>query len=553
MTQYKIVTLETVKQALNPATPCAFDTETNGLYGSIALAQFYQQHWPEPLLVHNPSPVKLKELLTAQPLIIHNSHYDITTIQIQANDKAWMPIAFVDTLFISRLRWPKQESFALDDCLTYLLGNNPYEALGIDKDAMQKAKWVKPTEQQYQYAALDVMYLHALADFNDPRLEIAYSLDVRTLRNCLLMQWNGLPVDQKQVAIAKLQNDIALADLDMPINVNSWQQVRPYIGEAESDDIALATYAAAGNERAANVRDARHHTKLNSFLEKFNTPRIYGKFSPSARSGRLTCKDQNLQQLPRALKNCFGTPPSHVFVYADFSQLELRAAAAVIGEYKMAALLKQGADLHAYTREILFPGTDKSEATLKLERQIAKTCNFNLLYGGSAAMLGSILIKSVGVLLEDQELQRLRRKWLALWPSIAEWQDVGKKAWSKSEVWRTALGRPYVGKLMTDQLNIAIQGTGAEVAKIAFNAIMLALPDYAKMVNFIHDSYMIEVPNILEKYEVVAKIVASEMQAAWKLVSEACKIKDIPMPVTVEVGTNWATIESKPIYTYSIE
>ena len=64
------------------------------------------------------------------------------------------------------------------------------------------------------------------------------------------------------------ENNVKIAKLNCPINVNSWKQVRPFIGEDESDGLALATFALEGNSNAGLVNEVRKLTKQNSFPAK---------------------------------------------------------------------------------------------------------------------------------------------------------------------------------------------------------------------------------------------------------------------------------------------
>ncbi len=116
------------------------------------------------------------------------------------------------------------------------------------------------------------------------------------------------------------------------------------------------------------------------------------------------------------------------------------------------------------------------------------------------------------------------------------------------------MGRQYLGNLMTDQVNIQIQGMGAEVAKLANHYMDKTMKGLAKIdpmfkdwaqwqVNFLHDAYLYRLPNNPVIYEQVAEIVADAMQLAWKEISSACKIPDLPMPVKVLVGSNWGDLE----------
>jgi DNA polymerase I-like protein with 3'-5' exonuclease and polymerase domains len=304
-----------------------------------------------------------------------------------------------------------------------------------------------------------------------------------------------------------------------------------------------------GNERAKAVRETRKLLKENSFLAKFTGDRIYGKFSPSTRSGRSACKDQNLQQLPRSTKGLFGFRPDsdRTLIFSDYAQLELRCAAVAVPEHLMVKLMTSGEDMHNYVAETIF-GKDFT----KQQRQIAKTCNFNLLYGGSAGMLQSILIAKADVWLELDEVDAIRRKWLNLFSGFAGWHESAIRAWRAKKVWTTPSGRQYVGKLMTDQVNIMIQGMGAEVAKLAIHYMLKDgwfKANDIKLANFVHDSYIFDSPDEPELYKEAATRLANSMQQAWIDVSAQCKIKDLAMPVQVLVGKNWGDIE-KGTYDY---
>jgi len=558
---YKIKTLDELSIAIDSNQILAVDLETDGFYGPICVAQLYQQHWDEVVLVHKPNPLHLATILGDTHIVGHNIHYDISTIQAQTGT-AWQPKQFDDTFFAARLHYFAKDSFSLDNVLYYVLGYDPYEQFGLDKKELQKSDWTGLlTEDQMNYAALDVLHMFEVIDIVGDKFEdFSYKLDIAFTTHCLNFQCNGLAVDQEKLQAQFQRNTATLKEMAMPININSWKQVRPYIGEDESDALALSRFTLEGNERAANVNKARKLTKENSFLKKFDTQdgRIYGKFLPSARSGRCTSKDQNLQQLPRKTKGVFGVTEDsgRTLVYADFAQLELRGACVITNESRMEALFRSGEDLHAYTAKMLF-----GEDYTKEQRQIAKTCNFNLLYGGGHNMLGSILVQTAGLLLPEHELRHTKRKWQKLWPTLVAWQGRGINAWKNGVVWQTPLGRKYKGKMMTDQLNIQVQGFGAEVAKLATHYMMPNINilnesskhEPARVVNFIHDSWIIECDNDPAVYKQVAIILAEAMQEAW---TEACKsvvIKDLPMPVDVFVGRNWGDIEAgKFDYEYKV-
>lgn len=558
---YRITDLVSAMAELDNSQPVFADTETCGLYGKIRLLQVYQEQLDSVLLVEWPNVFELMAELNKFNTVWHNSHYDITTAQ-QTSGTRWVPDEFEDTLYLARLAFPEKEKFSLDEVMQYSLGYDPYVKQGLDKKVLQKTDWSKPvlTDEQLLYAATDVYYMPAVwNNVSQELLSPSYKLDKLNLIRCFDFQWNGMPVVKSKLNALYEANEQEVNDLNMPINVNSWQQVRPYIGENQSDGLALATFALQGNERAGNVQKARKLLKLNSFLKKFDTDdgRIYGKFLPSARSGRYTSKDQNLQQLPRASKGVFGyeEDDGRVLIYADYAQLELRTLCAIVTCLMMEELFRKGTDLHGYTAEMLF-----GSAWTKAHRQLSKTYNFNLTYGGGIPMLQGILIQQAGMLIDERKLNKDRTRWRNLWKEIYAWQERGISQWRKGRLGSTPLGRKYKAKMMTDQLNIENQGAGAEVSKLAMHYLGPTLDDMKKddafLANFIHDSFIIDCPNDPAIYQPIAVKLAEAMQEAWFEMSKLFAIKDLPMPVDVAVGFNWGDIEdddAPDLWNYSLE
>lgn len=546
-----------VKDMIDYDQPLAFDTETIGFYGKIRLAQFYQPHFPCPVLVEYPSALELVSVLNDAEVFAHHIHYDITTIQRNMNRMVWMPKKFHCTLLLSRLHFFSKNDFSLDDVIGYVLGNNPY---GQTKKDMQTSDWgaLVLSEEQKKYAALDVKCLWdvfmTVKSYVD---DYSYKLDMLMLRYCLDFQNNGLPVQVDKITTRYAENAAKIKEIALPINCNSYQQVRKYINSTKSDDLGLSELISQGNERAKAVKDTRKLTKENSFLQKFmDTMRdgcIFGNFKLTAKSGRTTSDDQNLQQLPRNLKGCFGFDEDgdEVLIYADFAQIQLRCVCVIANDKTMEGLFRSGADLHNFVTEIIF-----GENYTKTDRTICKTANFGLLFGAGVETFQAILLKQAGMAISVDFGSTLKKKWLALWTAVAKWQERGIKAWRKGETWETPLGRKYSAKMMTDQLANQIQGFESEVAKLATHYMlkerMSNLHPDIKLRNFVHDSYIFSCPKIPEIYEAACVIIAESMKDAWVEMSQATAIPDLPMPVKVRVGYNWGDIEDDK-FLYELE
>ena len=575
--QKQLVAFASLLVNVQPNTEYFVDTETIGLYGQIRLLQVFCREWEAVQYCERPSGLDFIAFVTAieragSELIMQNLHYDLTTGQ-QQGSTSWLPsVHFMqDTLLLGRLAFPRLESHSLDSLMAKVLGYDPYTRAGLDKKTLQKGDWSGSlTNEQLVYACTDVYHLPAVYDaVKHMRDSESYKLDMLTLRYCLDFQWNGMPVAQARLDALYQKTAKIVVDNPLPINVNSWQQVRPYIGQDESDDLALAKFAHNGCTKSATIRKVRKAKKLLSFLDKFDTAAgvILGKFKPAAKSGRLTSEDQNLQQLPRASKEAFGVDETEVLIYADYAQVELRTICAITNCTLMENLFRAGVDLHTYTSDMLFGSEeelgiadpDELRKTRKRNRQVTKTANFSFLYAGGISMFIDILVKTTDIWLDEAHAGMTKRRWANLWSEITAWQQKGISKQQRKQTGKTVMGREYMAERVTDYLAIENQGTAAEVAKLALHYLYKdgfreKHPDY-KLINFIHDSFIIRGPN-RDEYKEVAQQLADCMQRAWFAMSQSMQIKNLPMPVTVSVGHNWGDIENDEIenlYDFELE
>ncbi len=570
-------TLDDIRKELSTALPLGFDVETDireGFYSTICCAQFYQEGMEEVLIIRFPDPFELTAMVAMFHIIAHNVHYEVTTLQRQTGTR-WVPNRMDCTFLLARLKYHREDKFSLDAVFSYMLHECPYTAQGLDKKVLQKSLFNKEvlTDEQLRYAACDVYYLPRLySELEKTKTDMSYELDMSFLRSCLDFQNNGMPV-QEDKRILKMEENFEFIAKNTPkvnnINVNSYKQVREYLGVTESDELALIGFwLRDGMEEAKIIVDLRKAIKQNSFLAKFESDegRIYGAFKPSARSGRCTSDNQNLQQIPRKLKGVFGTKKGRVLVYADYAQVELRNICAITGCAKMLQLFRDGVDLHNYTRDFIFGSLEdlfrdmggdltpkmraECVANHKRNRDISKQCNFNFLYGGGIPVFLTILLKQAHIIMTEEEGHKIRSKWRKLWKEVFGWQQKGISDWQAGKTNSTILGRKYKAKMMTDYLNIENQGSSAEVAKLAQHYLKPRLASIGKgtvVCDFIHDSWILECDDDPIVYKAASVALAKSMQEAWFEVSKLYRVPDVPMPVSVKVGTNWGDIENDDI------
>ena len=254
-----------------------------------------------------------------------------------------------------------------------------------------------------------------------------------------------------------------------------------------------------------------------------------------ADTGRMTCRSPNLQQIPRdeEFRKCVVAPEGWKLIDADFSQMELRLAAAVSGDVEMTEAFIDGADLHQKTAD-----------AIGCTRQIAKSANFGLLYGSGAKGLRNYA-GSQGIILPLEEADLVRRKWLDTYYGIAAWQrqqareadNYRGNGLPECRVPVSEMRRLLPDKMnrLTVRANTPIQGAGAAVLKVALGNLWPFIRDHEHEVRIaacVHDEILLIVK--AEKAEIYSQILKDCMESAL-----AKWLGPIPSIADVKIGDSW--------------
>nr|DAY01898.1 MAG TPA: DNA POLYMERASE [Caudoviricetes sp.] len=136
-----------------------------------------------------------------------------------------------------------------------------------------------------------------------------------------------------------------------------------------------------GNECVDTLLEYKRISKLITFIESWESlqvdGRIYPSFNITARTGRTTCSNPNLQQCPKDsyVRNLIEARPGWKLIEQDYSQLELRVASWLSGDENMQHAYQSGSDLHSKTTELLFGDTSNlSHDEQKKKRTQSKSC-----------------------------------------------------------------------------------------------------------------------------------------------------------------------------------
>jgi DNA polymerase-1 len=225
-----------------------------------------------------------------------------------------------------------------------------------------------------------------------------------------------------------------------------------------------------------------------------------------------------------------------VLISADYSQIELRVAAALSKDKGMIETFKQGIDLHQQTAAEMF-GVPLDEVT-KEQRSSAKTINFGVLYGMSPHGL------SVATGMTREEAVTFIDRYFEIRQTLKKYIEDTKEFAHKHLYTETLLGRrrpcPEINSNNFQirngaerfAVNVPIQGSAADIIKLAMIALPGKLPGGAELLLQIHDELIVEAD--AKEGEKISKLMKETMEGIYDL--------GVPIVVDTAIGSNWGEL-----------
>ena len=303
------------------------------------------------------------------------------------------------------------------------------------------------------------------------------------------------------------------------------------------------------HEICGKILEFRSYSKLRStYVEGLlaalqQDGRIHTTFSQvTTATGRLSSIEPNLQNIPirtelgRQLRRAFVAAEGHVFVDADYSQIELRVLAQLSGDQTFLEAFRRNEDIHRITAARVF-GVDL-ELVSSTQRSYAKAVNFGIVYGISAFSLSEDIKVSV------KEAEKFIENYFATYPGVKAYLDESVRRAKEVGYAETLFGRRRAipelaaSNFITRQfgervaMNMPVQGTAADIIKIAMIRVYKRLRDEnlpARLILQIHDELLVEAAE--DCAERVKEILLEEMGSIGDL--------DIPLAVDIEIGKSW--------------
>jgi len=259
-------------------------------------------------------------------------------------------------------------------------------------------------------------------------------------------------------------------------------------------------------------------------------------------TGRFAARKPNLQNMPRAgaddvgVRNFFIAPESKVLLSLDFSQIELRVGAFYCRDEKMLETYRTGGDIHDQTATVIY-GEGQHD---KEQRTIAKNVNFGTFFGLFPKGLQRTLKFKAGLNVTLEQCEEIIANLKEGYPKLVMWQNETKYAAARYRYADTWLGRRrYLPNIVSQDwnkksfaercaLNTPIQGTAADILKLALGRIIKGLPErpWLRPLLQIHDELVFELPTDR----------VTEAVAFIKACMEAQPFPEFDLPITAEAS-----------------
>ena len=428
--------------------------------------------------------------------------------------------------------------------------------------------------------------LHPAPEWGTPAS--IYQLDKVTASVCTAMSRNGFGFDRERAQEFASQLEGSIAEASQAINEACGREVKPLspkdLGDAFFRGLkapiyfrsvltskpslgvdAMRGYAASQRPELARaalavlnyrrLRKARSTYLLRALV--LSAESRDGRIHPSwlnygAVSGRWSCQDPNLANLPRAandplasqggIRSLYVAPPGYTLVTFDASQLEMRVAAYTSGDSAMIHACEQ-ADLHrANAKAIWGAAFDAAAAAQQDElRQLAKSAGFAVCYMAEATTVFARIVAEGKVAITLPQVEAMLQKLRKGFKGYFDWQEAMLK-----EAIRTGYAREWVtGRRRwvghdpspTECANHPIQGGAAGILNTRLPLIAERLRQevtQARLVASVYDSGVFECPE--DKAEQVAAAAREIFCAPVLLRSSGLSGS---FPIDVKIGPRW--------------
>jgi len=498
----------------------------------------------------------------------HGIKYDY---RVLANSQVELQGIEFDTLLAAHLLDPEKRNYKLDRLAFSELGREmiPIEDLmgkdykiTLDKVAVEKLKNYSCEDAEITW----LLYQKYLPELKKRKLIKAFrKIELPLIVVLAKMEQKGIKIDQPYLEKIK---DKVTTDLKVckdqiyklageEFNIRSTQQLGKILFEKLDIPSRGVRRTKTGISTAASELEkirSRHiiveqllmyrqlekmrNTYIEPLLEHADKKsRINTNFNQAVTAtGRLSSSEPNLQNIPartelgQEVKASFIAGKDYLLLSCDYSQIELRVAAHLSGDETMIKTFERGEDIHTSTAAKL--NEVKLDQVTPTQRREAKTVNFGVLYGMSPYGLAQALNQP------PEYAAEFINNYFIHFSGVRKYLDKIKDRVAKNGYVQTMFGRKryfnfQTGNMPVQQMqraaiNTPIQGTAADIIKLAMIEINEQMPD-ARLLLQVHDELVFEVKKS-EMQKTAAKV--------KQIMEQVVKLK-VPIEVDVKIGKRW--------------
>lgn len=272
--------------------------------------------------------------------------------------------------------------------------------------------------------------------------------------------------------------------------------------------------------------------------------RVHTTFNQDvASTGRLSSTNPNLQNIPirselgRKVREAFVPEGDKLFVGADYSQFELRLAAVLSGDEQLINDFNGDVDIHTKTASEVYK-VPMDDVT-KSQRRDAKVINFGVLYGmsphGLAANTGMSFTDAKKFIDNYFQLRAPVRSFIDSTLEKARSQGFVETYFGRRRPTPDVVSSNFMVRQAAERAaaNMPIQGTEADLMKMAMIEVDKKLGQLGEQILQVHDSILVECPS--EHAEEVAEILKETMENIYPELA-------IKLRVDVAIGKDWSQL-----------
>lgn len=521
----------------------------------------------------------------------HNLVFDLSSVTKYFKETPCQP--YFDTMIASFIYDNRNKNkCGLDDCLKRELGYEMIKGIGYEVEKYSFEEVAKYAYLDARYTFLLWKALIPKLEAADLNNIMKLEMDVLEVLVSMKLTGAPIDREQLTALHARLEEDVEKARADIyrvagrVFNINSNQEKQYLLYSSKSDggrglkpkiltgkggkneeagkDLEYTDFSVSSEalepyrEKDPLVRALLEYADLNKLMTTYVVPylggdvirtvggkskveykesllindRIHCDFiQHGAETGRFSSRNPNLQNVPaphtvhgKEIRNLFYAPPGYKLVVADYSQIEPRIIASMSRDPIMIKNYLDGGDIYTTVGD-----------TMGVDRKAGKVLVLAMAYGVGPDKIA----RQIGCTITDAK--DLLGRFASKFPSVNTYRVRVIAATRAKKYVTTLMGRKrYLPEIASSDFglragaerqafNTRIQGSAADIMKLAMIRAHAMIPKEAKLLLTVHDELVTLTPEHLQ----------DETEAAIREAMEGINVLDVPLIADVKIVQRW--------------